>query len=251
MYDVILFGGTTEGRLLGEELCRLFLPSLICTATEYGGELVNITSSAAKLRMGRISESEMRSLFTCHQPKLIIDATHPYATQVTKNLRAACEALELRYLRIVRECLSSDGCYQCETMPELISLLNSKPGKIFSTLGAKEAPALTAVEDYKKRIILRILPQPFVLDKCLKLGYSPANIICMQGPFSEKINLAMFIETGAALLVTKESGEQGGFEEKLSAARACDMDVLVLRRPPEADGISLNEAIAKLGELVK
>ena len=251
MYDIILFGGTTEGRLLAGYLSDKSIKTLVCTATEYGGELVNITSSSITITTGRKDESEIRALLKIHRPRLVIDATHPYASDVTKNLRSACEAEKSEYLRVLRERRSVDGCTEAADMDELISLLNAGSGVIFSALGAKEAAALTKVKDYNSRVFLRILPQPAALETCLELGYAPSNIICMQGPFSQEINRAMFQAAKAEILVTKESGAAGGFEEKLRAASDLNMETIVLRRPTEAEGLSLSEAYGKIGELFK
>jgi precorrin-6x reductase len=53
----------------------------------------------------------------------------------------------------------------------------------------------------------------------------------MQGPFSETLNRAMFEAADARILVTKDSGREGGFPEKVRAAKALGMKVAVLERP--------------------
>lgn len=52
------------------------------------------------------------------------------------------------------------------------------------------------------------------LAKAVELGYKPANVVCMQGPFEEDLNIAMIKHFNAKYLVTKDSGKAGGFEEK-------------------------------------
>ena len=75
---------------------------------------------------------------------------------------------------------------------------------------------------YDLRLYARILPVRPSLDRALDLGYLPAHIICMQGPFTTELNAAMFRQTGARYVVTKNSGRTGGFQEKLEApASAC------------------------------
>jgi precorrin-6x reductase len=63
----------------------------------------------------------------------------------------------------------------------------------------------------------------------------------MQGPFSKEFNIAQFKETGADILITKESGNAGGFLEKTDAARECGMKIVVLVRVKE-EGLSIEEA---------
>jgi precorrin-6x reductase len=71
----------------------------------------------------------------------------------------------------------------------------------------------------------------------------------MQGPFSRELNRAMFTAAGAAILVTKNSGPQGGFAEKLDAAGDLGMRVALLTRPVEPDGMSLERALRELAGL--
>ncbi len=248
MYDVILFGGTTEGRLLGEFLCDKGIPALVCVATAYGDSLLDLRPPV-EIRTGRMDQEEMRQLFRKERPRLVLDATHPYADIVSKNIQAACSLEGCRYQRIRREATCAEGCLFFDTMDELVAWLNKTHGVIFSAMGAKEAAALCSVSDYKSRIYLRLLPSPEGIAHCLELGYPTKHLYCMQGPFSEEFNVAQFRQAGAAILITKESGLHGGFPEKAAAARACEMQIAVLKRPLDADGISPQAAMELLQEI--
>ena len=63
------------------------------------------------------------------------------------------------------------------------------------------------------------------------LGLNAENIIAMKGPFSEEMNYTMFKETGSEILISKDSGDQGGYQEKVRAAKRLNMKILVIRRP--------------------
>ena len=78
---------------------------------------------------------------------------------------------------------------------------------------------------------------------CLDLGYRPERLICMQGPFSEGLNRAMFKAANAGILVTKNSGAAGGFPEKARAAESLGMVTAVLAKPYESGGVSLEYAL--------
>ena len=127
-------------------------------------------------------------------------------------------------------------------MEELVDYLNTTEGLIFSSMGAKEALALTAIENFQERVYLRMLPSPEGMRHCLDLGYPMKNLCGMQGPFSKEFNMAQFKEIGADILVTKESGNVGGFLEKTDAAKECGMEVVVLSRLVKEEGISVEEA---------
>ena len=119
MYDVILFGGTTEGRMLAEYLSEAGVNALVCVATPYGDSLLECKSNIT-VHSGRLDELQMLELFTTERPKLVLDATHPYADIVTKNIRAACEKAGCQYVRIKRESIETEGCACFTSMDELI-----------------------------------------------------------------------------------------------------------------------------------
>ena len=93
--SVILFAGTTEGRLLAEYLQELDQPFVICVATGYGRDLLEDISrpdenGCMEIRQGRLDVTEMERMFDELRPELVIDATHPYAVAVTQNIKMAC-----------------------------------------------------------------------------------------------------------------------------------------------------------------
>lgn len=240
MTDIVLFGGTSEGRKLAALLKKKKIRTLVCVATEYGETLLEAGGSV-EVHTGRLDEVATVALIRQQKPRLVLDATHPYAEQVSRNLHAACKSANTPYLRVKRERVSEDGVAVFPTMDALIHWLNTTDGIIFSGLGVKEARALTAVTGFESRVWLRILPAAEGLNACVAAGFPARHIICMQGPFSGELNAAMFRAVGATILITKESGAAGGFPEKLAAARECGMTVAALKRPDEESGLTLEE----------
>lgn len=247
MTEIIVFGGTTEGRVLGELLGKKRIQTLLCVATPYGESLL-APYDTLRVRTGRLDKPAMEALFQTEKPRLVIDATHPYAAIVGDNISAACEKSGVLCLRVLRENQAGEGCVTFSGLGELIAWVNERPGIIFSALGAKEAAALTAIKDFQERVWLRILPDPLGLSACLSAGFPARHIICMQGPFTKELNAAMFVHTKADILLTKESGKAGGYCEKLEAARACHMTTAVLTRPRRETGLTLAELVKRLEE---
>ena len=64
----------------------------------------------------------------------------------------------------------------------------------------------------------------------MTLGFPPKNIICMQGPFSRELNVALLRQYHIQTLVTKDTGGYGGFREKAEAAREAGCALLVVER---------------------
>lgn len=248
--DIVLFGGTTEGRVLARFLREQGRSALVCVATDYGASLLSDIGPVTT-RVGRLDAKEMEALLQGQRPRLVIDATHPYANEVSRNIQTACAAAGVPCWRVRREEKTTpqeeDGSLTFPTMAALVSWLNETPGVIFSTLGAQEALALAAVRGGAERLWLRILPLEESLRLTRQAGVPAKHIIAMQGPFSQALNEALFRETGADILLTKDSGRAGGFAEKWNAARACGMRVAVLARPRE-EGLSLEEIKRRMQE---
>jgi len=244
MTAVVIFGGTTEGRELAEFCSRCWTEALVCVATELG-ESVTPEMRCVTYHVGRLDKEGMTELLTEVKPKIVVDATHPYANLVTENLAAVCANLGLTYLRIKRPDGDASATGDVRTVPDIeaaVAWLNTTDGVVFSTVGAKEAEALTHVDNYQTRIVLRILPVAEGVRECLDLGYPSSHLIAMQGPFAEDLNLAMYRHANASILLTKDSGEAGGFREKLTAAKQCGMRCVVISRPGDVDGVSVEDA---------
>jgi precorrin-6A/cobalt-precorrin-6A reductase len=246
--QLLLFAGTTEGRELALWLSGIGCRGAVSAATRYGAELLEDELGAQgslDILTGRLDEKQMEELFAAYEPSLVIDATHPYALLVTKNLKEACKNWgKARYLR----CLRKEGLKEEEegqihlfkTMEEAARWLDCREGTIFVTTGSKELEAFAAIKDYRNRVYVRVLPMEPSIEACRKQGFEGRHIIAMQGPFSKELNLALLKEYGCRFLVTKDGGRAGGLHEKLQAAREAGAEAVVISRPGE-EGSTLEE----------
>ena len=243
MCRVIVFAGTTEGRKLSAFLEERQIPAIICVATEYG-ESVLEEYAQLEVHRGRLDQEDMRKLFEEKGPEVVIDATHPYAVEVTKNIRTACEKSGRTYIRVVRkseEYKKYGKNIYVDSAAEAARYLSGTAGNIFLTTGSKELGAFTEIPDYEERVYARVLPAPEIISVCAKLGIRGKHVICMQGPFSEALNEAMFAQCHAAYVVTKESGTAGGFREKEQAAEQLGIPLVIIGRPKKEEGLSLEQ----------
>ncbi|MCR4817660.1 MAG: precorrin-6A reductase, partial [Fretibacterium sp.] len=239
MSRLLLFGGTTEAREILEKV-----PALCCVATEYGAELVR-DLPGVEARAGRLDAEGMAALIRTEDVACVIDATHPYAAEVTRNIKAACERTGVPLLRVSRGPVAApcDGVVAAGSCREAAELLNHREGNVLLTVGSKELREFTAVRDYRQRLFVRVLPASDVLCACEELGFDPAHIIAMQGPFSRAMNLTMLEDIRAAVLVTKDGGTAGGIEAKLDAAREAGAEVILIARPDDSGGHTVEEGI--------
>lgn len=241
MKKLMLFAGTTEGRELAQYLEEHKVNTKVFVATQYGEELLR-SGEFIQVEGGKLECSEMEKKFEVEKPEMVIDATHPFAQIVSQNIKKACETSGIRYIRLLRnfEKRSYSNCIYVENISAAVEYLNTVSGRVLITTGSKDLKELTAINEFEKRLVVRILPDEDNLKACRELGYSPKNIICMQGPFSAKMNEAIILETGAEYLLTKETGKAGGFYEKLNACKNTKTKVIIVGRPKE-EGFSFEE----------
>ncbi|MDO5784940.1 MAG: precorrin-6A reductase [Eubacteriales bacterium] len=226
----VIFAGTSEGRTLCEQLSQAGLEATVCVATEYGRavlpEMPGIT-----VHTGRMTAQQMAD-FLC-DTELVVDATHPYAVEVSDNIRQACAATNCQYIRLLRPKTQAEGAVRVSSAAEAAEFLAGTEGAVLLTVGSKELHAFTNLPDYQERLWPRVLPAAASMEICKKLGFPAAHIIMMQGPFSEELNIALLHTCGAKWLVTKDTGAAGGLPEKLAAAEKCGCRVVLIDRPQE------------------
>lgn len=242
MYKAIVFAGTTEGYALCEFLAENRVSVYACAATEYGGSLLQ-ENEFLHVSAGRLKTEDMEELFRKENPEIVLDATHPYAAEVTKNIRTACESAGVLYQRILRpEGEKNSEAIYVESTEEAAAFLSGTEGNIFLTTGSKELAKFTGIPDYKERLFARVLSIPSVIRSCAELGIEGKHLIGMQGPFSAEINEAMLRQFQCSYLVTKDTGLAGGFPEKMEACQRCGVTPVIIGRPLKEEGLSLQDA---------
>ena len=249
MHNVLLFAGTTEGRRIAEGCRGKEIDLTVSVATAYGETLIDPADNV-RVVSGRKDENGIATLIRETGTELVIDATHPYAAEVTKTLQAVCAREGVEYLRVLRQEDHEDltGCVLANDTQGAVAYLNGTVGNVLLTVGSKELAAYTAVNDWQTRLFARVLPLPASAQIAFDLGFEGSHLICMQGPFPQALNEAMLRALDIRYLVTKDTGAAGGFGEKLRAARACGVTAIVIRRPLSETGVSVAECLQLLGQ---
>lgn len=248
MSEIIVFAGTTEGCDISNFLAEHQIHVLACVATDYGSKSLK-ENEYLKIHAGRLTEPEMEALLNEKKPEMVLDATHPYAAEVTENIRTACQNTGLEYRRVLREA----GAYQDQAVyvPDTqaaIEFLEGTEGNILLTTGSKELGKYTALSDAGERIYARVLSLPSVMETCKGYGFAGKHLIGMQGPFSMELNVAMLRQFDCKYLVTKDTGKAGGFQEKIDAALSCGTVPVIIGRPLKEEGLSVAECRHMLAE---
>lgn len=245
MSDILIFGGTTEGRELAIAFDKMHIQTLYSVATEYGKEILP-EFNFVKVQNKRLNADEVTDIIKNNKIQYVIDATHPYAFEISKNIKAAIENLSenIELLCIKREQVNYNNCIEFANSKEAAAFLFSTSGNILLTTGSKE------IADFKKlaaRVYPRVLPAVNSINACISAGISAKNIIAMQGPFSENLNKAIIMEFDCKYLVTKLSGKSGGFDEKIKAAKATGCVPIIILPQTAAVGISVQECVDIIG----
>lgn len=242
---ILLFGGTSEGRELSEYLYNRGFQFCVCVATNYAKDYL---SKGIEIIEGRKTFEDIKELISKGEYTLVLDATHPYADIVTRNIKSACDTLKVKYLRVVRESQPLDKiCVVVDSVQSAVEYLTSTNGNILLTTGVKNLKDFTTIPNYQERIFARILDNTQSIEETQTLGYK--NIILNSGACDLDTNISHIEKSNAKYLVTKESGSVGGFLEKISACKIRGVIPIVISRPIDVNGLTLKDTINYLDTL--
>ena len=246
MSSILIFAGTTEGRKLSETLSKSAIKHDICVATDYGREVLD-ENPYMNVHTGRMDYDMMLEFIKEGDFSLVVDATHPYALEVTSNIIKAAKEVGLEYVRLKRDSKTESGenIRYYESVSECANALKETEGNILLTTGSKELPEF-CIEGVKERIYARVIPQMESLRICEENDIKGKQIIAMQGPFNVTLNAALMKQYNIRNLVTKCSGTFGGYEDKIDAANMLGVNVFVISPKQTEDGESFNDVLKKI-----
>lgn len=229
---ILVLGGTSDSLEICDKLNKNNdLSYTLSVTTNYGEDLAK--KYAKNVIIGKLAEEDMINFIEKNNITKIIDATHPYAIEVSKNAIKCAKEKNVDYLRYERKSLIEEITYEnkyvVSNIEEACKVAREKGSNIFIGTGSKNLPQIV---DYipDKKLIARVLPTSEVILSCEKLGLNPDNIIAMKGPFSQSINEEFYKHYNVDIVVTKESGVNGGFLEKVNACETLDIPVIIITR---------------------
>lgn len=229
---ILVLGGTSDALEVAGELYSVTKDVIISTATEYGFE-VSRDRFPGQIIFGRMDREALKKYIQEQGVEYVVDASHPYAENLSKNAISVCQELKIPYLRFERPALLEDkkDIIICNSLEEAGDLAEKTPEKVFITTGINNIEKMLSKISDINRVKVRVLPQADTVKKLEKLGLNAEHIIAMKGPFSEEMNFIMFQESGSSVLICKESGTQGGTDHKITAAQRLGMKIIMIKRP--------------------
>lgn len=224
--------GTSEGKKLLSLINKYTSDIVISTATSYGGELLK-DYKFKHLNTKPLSEEEMITLFKRFDVKVLVDASHPYAKEVSKICNKVCNALNIEYIRYERpsilDGIISENLIRITEYSDLEKILSKIDGNILNTTGSRNIEKIMKL-NIKNRVIHRVLPSVKVMEECFKLGVKVEDLIAIKGPVGYELNKGFIDEYNAKALISKDSGSQGGTYEKFKAANDKNIKFILIER---------------------
>jgi precorrin-6A/cobalt-precorrin-6A reductase len=229
---ILVIGGTSESSVIAGALAESGRRVLVSLATDVSFALPE--HPGIFRRSGRLNPEELEKIISDHEISAIVDAAHPYASEIKRNAKKVAERRSIPYFCWLRPSVVTDDKWvlRARDHDEAAELAFSFGAPVFLTIGSKN------LKPYADRstatgipVIARVLDHPDSLRACLDSMIPCENILTGRGPFSVEDNIKAIKRFNIGTLVTKDSGDAGGAPAKLEAARLTNCKAIVVDRP--------------------
>ncbi|MBS0565545.1 MAG: cobalt-precorrin-6A reductase [Proteobacteria bacterium] len=223
MRRVLLLGGTTEASALARALAEAGTPA----AFSYAGRTGAPVAQPLPTRIGGFGGAAGLAAYLRREGIThVVDATHPFAAQMSRNAVAACEDTGAALCALERppwRAGPGDDWRQVEGIEGAVAALPEAPARIFLAIGKQHLAAFAVKPQH--HYLLRLVDAPEG-----PLPLPDAAAVIERGPFTETGDLALLKEHRISHIVAKNSGGSGA-EAKLKAARILGIPVILIGRP--------------------
>jgi precorrin-6A/cobalt-precorrin-6A reductase len=230
---ILVLAGTQDGRELTKMLLDNNYQVMASVTSDYGKKLLQAENLL--INDHPLDLLELEKTINDNHINLIVDASHPYAVNISKNAIQLCKTLHINYIRYERanvELPNYDKIFFAENYQIAANLASNFGGNIFLTTGSRMLHIFVNDPALKNHtIIARVLPEAKVMEECMNLGFTPKTLIAMQGPFSHELNVELYKKYDANVIITKNSGSIGGTDTKITAAMTLGLPIVIIDRP--------------------
>jgi precorrin-6A/cobalt-precorrin-6A reductase len=239
--SVLILGGTGEAAALASAARDRFGEAIVVT-TSLAGRTPRPGPIPGRVRSGGFGgPSGLAAYLGRHRIDRLIDATHPFATGISRAARLACETTGVPRLTLLRPPWRhhpNDRWLEVDGMAEAAAVVGRIAKRAWLTIGAGEIAAFTALAGVHFLVRLVEPPsRPLPLRRC--------EVIVGRGPFTLAEERHRLQRHAIDVLVCKASGG-AATEAKLVAARELGLPVVMLRRPPPEPGTAVETIAAAL-----
>lgn len=224
MPHVLLLGGTSGASQLAQALHRAGIAAVF----SYAGVTRAPVAQPLPTRVGGFGGAEGLAQFLRAQAiSHVVDATHPFAAQMSRNACAACAATGTPLLALERapwQPQAGDRWVDVPDMAAAAAALPQAPARVFLAVGRKQLDAFASQPQH--HYLLRLVDAP--APGSLPLPHT--SVVLGRGPFSAADDAALLRTHGIEWLVAKNAGGEAT-RGKLDAARALGLPVVMVQRP--------------------
>lgn len=224
MTHVLLLGGTSGA----SELAQALYQTGVRACFSYAGVTQQPLAQPLPTRSGGFGGAEGLAAFIRTQGiSHVVDATHPFAAQMSRNACEACAATGTALLALERapwQAQPGDSWTELASMADAASALPEAATRVFLAVGRKQLDAFATKPQHL--YLLRLVDAP--LPGSLPLPRH--TVVLGRGPFSLQDDLALLQQQGIAWLVAKNAGGPAT-RGKIDAARALGLPVVMVQRP--------------------
>ncbi|APW44815.1 cobalt-precorrin-6A reductase [Rhodoferax saidenbachensis] len=222
MPRVLVLGGTTEASRLAQALADTQVDAVF----SYAGRTESPLPQPLPVRVGGFGGVDgLRAWLREQRISHVVDATHPFAAQMSRNAVGACAATGIPLLALERPAWQAQAGDHWQPVPDMdsaVRALPEAPARVFLAIGRQHlAPFLAQPQHW---FLLRLV------DASVELPLERGHIVLARGPFTEAGDTALLRQHRITHVVAKNSGGSGA-EAKLSAARALGLPVILIDRP--------------------
>jgi len=228
-----LIGGTTESVTLARAIASLGL-SCTVTVTTKDAKALYPRSRKLEVLVGRLDAQQLWQFFQRQQIVAIVDASHPYAVEISQIAMRAADEQQIPYLRFER--LAAQGQADNSPVISLDSFDTLLTGnylhqqRVLLTVGCKALPLFRSWQK-QSTLFTRILPTSASLEIAIAAGFKSDRIIALRPPVPAILEKALWCHWNISLVVTKASGVAGGEEVKREVAAELGIPLVVITRP--------------------
>ncbi|WP_249977952.1 cobalt-precorrin-6A reductase [Vreelandella olivaria] len=223
MIKVLILGGTTEASSLASAFAQLRIPAIF----SYAGRVNKPKTQPLPTRIGGFGGAAGLGAFLAQERIThIVDATHPFAAQISRNALAATAQSNVALITLTRPAWRpelNDNWHCVASIEEAVNSLTGQPQRVFLAIGRMHLHAFSTHPQH--HYVLRLVDPP---DAPPPLAHF--TTIIDRGPFTPEGDLALFKGQRIERLVCKNAGGSGA-SSKLEAARTLGIPVVMIERP--------------------
>jgi precorrin-6A/cobalt-precorrin-6A reductase len=236
---LLILGGTGDAVKLAS--LAIDLPGLELI-TSLAGRTRAPKSLIGEVRIGGFGgEAGLVEYLTTEKIDLLIDATHPFAAQISENAAGAVTKVGIPRLMLIRpEWVRSslDNWIEVESVEAAVDAIPATSERIFLTIGRQQLAPFASLTD--KWCLMRSIDPPD-----LTIPLPPGKLLLDRGPFSLQQERQLLIDYRIDAIVSKNSGGDATYA-KIIAARELGLPVIMVQRPIVPDGDRVGDVLGAM-----